>query len=317
MTAAPGRSRPSRKVSFKQQTALNLDIQVNIALVEVRLHAVLGVWFVWQVGDFGIAGYGSVSDNSEHTRGDLAIRINSQALALETWKDPDDPTTILSDFSFTFPFPPLHVSGRIRDNLVKCRGTFELFEILLNANAVDAFVRASRQLASSDLDRLFTLFQRSQSAMPTTARVRTQSLVQPVSNPIDLRAQFLLSGFRLVLEGESSLCFFDVKDVSGYASGSQAWRFKVSDVSFSLAPKAAASTSDFDRRYRLAYMVFDLETISSVDPDTGTQSLEFNIDKVHAVLQAAALGVIGDLVDSYQVSIKPIYTSIGILYFMI
>ena len=239
--------------------------------------------------------------NPENAEGGTVLRIASQTIALETWKDPDDPSTILSDHSFKFPLPPFQVSARLADNVLRCRGTFELFEVVLNANAVDAFVRASRQLASSDLERIFMLFQRSQPARanpPSTF----PSPVQANSQPISLQAEFTLAGFRLVLEGDSSMCFFDVTEVSGEGSGAKEWNFQVSDVSFSLAPKAGASSKDFSRRYRLAYMVFDLYTKSTFDHRSQTHLLELRVDKVHAVLQAAALGVLGDLVDSYQVS---------------
>lgn len=264
------------------------------------MHAVLGVWLVSKISNFGIAGLGNISDNWEQTRGVAVMKIDSQELALETWQDPDDPKSILPQFSFTFPFPPLQVSARFRDNLVRCRGTFALFEIILNANAIDALVRASRQLASSDLERLFAIFQQSQPSEPRKHRTRSPSLLPSAADKVDLRAQFLFSGFRLVLAGDSSLCFFDVKNVSGEASSPRNWNFSVSDVSFSLAPKMTASSNTFDRRYRLAYMVFDLSTTSSVDGE-GTQVLNLKIDKVHAVMQATAMGVLGDLVDSYQV----------------
>lgn len=263
----------------------------------VRLHAVLGVWLVWEVKKLGMAGHGNKPLNSQTARGAVVLRLQSHSLALETWRDPDDAESFLTEHSFSFPFPPLQISARLVNNVVQCQGTLDLFELRLNANAIDAFVRASRQLASSDLDRILTLFKRSRdkALQPVPASPRRSSF-----DAVTLQARFQLSGLRLVLEGASSLCFFDVKDVSCEASGTKVWSLKVLDVSFSLAPSVAPS-ADFDRRYRLAYMVFDLETTSSHDLETGTHLLAFQVDKVHAVLQAAALGVLGDLVDSYQV----------------
>lgn len=294
--------RPNRAVAFKPQGGLTIDIQANIDVVEVRLHAVLGIWLVWQIQSMGITAKGTKSARLEGTEGGAALRIASQALALETWKDPDDPSTMLSEHSFRFPFPPFQVSARLADNVLRCRGRFELFEVVLNANAVDAFVRASRQLASSDLDRIFMLFRRSHPAKSHSP----QTFPSPTwtsPKPLALQAEFTLAGFRLVLEGESSMCFFDVTNISGEGSGSKEWGFQVSDVSFSLAPKVFASTKDFNLRYRLAYMVFDLHLESTSDRTLQTHLLELRVDKVHAVLQATALGVLGDLVDSYQVRV--------------
>lgn len=281
---------------------MSIDIQANIDIVEVRLHAVLGIWLVWQIKGTGVTAKGTRTSRIEDAEGASVLRIASQALALETWKDPDDPSTMLSEHSFRFPFPPFQVSARLVDNILRCHGKFELFEVLLNANAVDAFVRASRQLASSDLDRIFMLFQRSHLSK-SHSQQNVVSPMQASPNPLALQAEFTMAGFRLVLEGESSMCFFDVTNISGEGSGSKEWGFQVSDVSFSLAPKVAASTKDFNRRYRLAYMVFDLHLKSTFDRMFQTHLLELRVDKVHAVLQAAALGVLGDLVDSYQVRV--------------
>ena len=257
---------------------------------------------MWQIHGMGITAKGTKTSRLEDAEGGTVLRIASQAVALETWKDPDDPLTMLPEHSFRFPFPPFQVSARLTGNILLCRGIFELFEIVLNANAVDAFVRASRQLASSDLDRIFKLFQRAHPAKPQPLPT-FPSPTRLSPNPLALQAEFTMAGFRLVLEGESSMCFFDVTNISGEGSGAKEWGFRVMDVSFSLAPKLAASTKDFNRRYRLAYMVFDLHMKSTFDRVLGAHLLELRVDKVHAVLQAAALSVLGDLVDSYQVSI--------------
>jgi hypothetical protein len=269
--------------------------------MEIRLHAVLGVWLVWQVQNLGIAGHGNKTISPDSLQGGLVARIESQDVSLETWQDPDDQSTLLSEHSFRFPLPPFQISSRLVNNIVKCRAMFELFEIILNANAIDAFVRASRQLASSDLDRILAVL-KSSSASASPPRSTFPSPLPATFDTFELQAQLLFTGFHLVLEGESSLCYFDVDNIYGEGSSPQSWQFKVSDVSFSLAPKIQKTfTTDFDRRYRLAYMLFDFQTTSSIDSASGSHVIDVRIDKVHAVLQAAALGVLGDLVDSYQV----------------
>ncbi|KIM31189.1 hypothetical protein M408DRAFT_327476 [Serendipita vermifera MAFF 305830] len=302
LIAVASSPRPTRTIAFKPQGGLTIDVQANIDIVEIRLHAVLGIWLVWQIQNMGITAQGNKTTDLENAEGSAVLRIASQTVALETWKDPDDPSSILLDHSFKFPFPPFQVSARLAENVFRCRGAFKMFEVVLNANAVDAFVRASRQLASSDLERIFMLFQKYQPTKSSTSP-SFPSPQRPTLKALSLQVDFVLAGFRLVLEGESSMCFFDVAEISGEGSGAKEWSFRVSDISFSLAPKAAASRKDFDRRYRLAYMVFDLHTKSTYNQDTETHLLELSIDKVHAVLQAAALGVLGDLVDSYQAEV--------------
>jgi hypothetical protein len=315
LMSTPSSPRPSRKVAFQPQIALSVEIQARISLVEIRLHVVLGVWLVWQMKNFGFVGNGGKTFSPNHIQGGAVVRLESQKIALETWQDPDDSRTLLPDYSFDFPFPPFQIATRLEDKSIKCRGTFSLFEIVLNANAIDALVRASRQLASSDLERIFTLFQRSKtSQLDITPRSPVLSHSSFVA--LDVQAQFILSGFRLVLEGGSSMCFFDVKDVFGEGSGPKTWSFKVNDVSFSLAPKTSASAKDFDRRYRLAYMVFDLDVVSSVDQALNVHLLNLRIDKIHAVLQATALSALGDLVDSYQVG-SPSIDSASVANFLI
>lgn len=292
---------------FKPQEALTIDIQANITKLVIRLHAVLGVWLVWEMKDLGMAAHGSKTNSSETTNGGIVLRLQSHTLALETWQDPDEPDSRLDEHSFTFPLPPLQISTRLVNNVAQCQGTLDFFTLNLNANAIDAFVRASRQLATSDLERIFQLVTRNRdkesSPAPTLAPA---SPGRPTFGTLKLKARFLLAGLRVILEGTSSRCFFDVRDVVCEASGTKVWSFKLSDVSLSLAPSVGPASTAFDRRYMLAYMVFDLETTSSFDKKSETNLLDFRVDKVHAVLQAAALGVLGDLVDSYQVRILKI-----------
>lgn len=293
--------RPARRVSFKPQGGLGIEFQSNVTDAEIRLHAVLGVWLVWQVKNSGIVLEGTKSTASAIPHGKAVLRVTSQALALETWQDPHDASTILKEHSFIFPFPPMQVSVLLANNTLRCRGTFELFEVVLNANAIDAFVRASRQLASSDIERIFSIVRRPGESAP----VSQSSFPSPTRSSLEdirIEAQFILSGLRLVLEGESSLCLLDIGNVLGEGSGMNTWGFRVSDISFSLAPKHAGSILDFDRRSRLAYMVFDMKVLSFLDKNL-TNVLDVQVDKVHAVLQAAALVVLGDLVDSYQAEV--------------
>lgn len=85
------------------------------------------------------------------------------------------------------------------------------------------------------------------------------------------------------------------------------WNARCSSISLSLAHHSShVAASEFDRKFRSAYMDVEFElNNATTSPSSDADDAHFNLKiiRIHAVMQPAAIGELGDLVDYVQVRI--------------
>jgi len=296
--------RPKRIVSFKTIPNLKVDVQVVLELVEVRLHVVLGTWGIWKFETVTLSAlHHPVVDGSRQVVTSGMLEVASQVVIAKTFADPDDKQSLMPQFSFTWALPSTHISVDYRNEAVRILGILNFFEIHLTANTIDTLVRVSRQLVSSDLDPLLQIFSGTKQRQES-GESEDPHKGRPELTSVDIRLRS--NGLRFVLkdQSQSSLCILDIERVRFTTANlkQSLWEVDVRNLALSAAKGGGSNIPGFDRRYRLAYMVVDVSASSKLDPDTSEQRITVHLSKVHAVFQAAALGVLGDLFDAYQVS---------------
>lgn len=272
--------------------------------MEVRLHVVLGTWGIWRFETVTLSAlHHPVVDGSSQVVTSGMLEVASQVVIAKTFADPDDTQSLMSQFSFTWALPSTHISVDYRNEALRILGILNFFEIHLTANTIDTLVRVSRQLVSSDLDPLLQLFSgvnRRQEPKEDKFLHKSRS---ELTTSVDIRLRS--NGLRFVLEdqSQSSLCILDIERVSFTTVDlkQSPWDVDVRNLALSAAKGGNSNSPGFDRRYRLAYMVVDVSASSKLEPGTSEQRITVHLSKVHAVFQAAALGVLGDLFDAYQV----------------
>jgi hypothetical protein len=280
-------------------------VQVVLELVEVRLHVVLGTWGIWRFETVTLSAlHHPLVDGSSQAVTSGMLEVASQVIIAKTFADPDDTQSLLPQFSFTWALPSTHISVDYRNEALRILGILNFFEIHLTANTIDTLVRVSRQLVSSDLDPLLQLFsgiEQRQESRESKGQCKSRS---ELTASVDIRLRS--NGLRFVLEdqSQSSLCILDIERVrfTTVDLRQSHWDVDVRNLALSAAKGGGSNNPGFDRRYRLAYMVVDVLASSKLEPSTSEQRITVHLSKVHAVFQAAALGVLGDLFDAYQVS---------------
>lgn len=297
--------RPKRIVSFKTIPNLKVDVQVVLELVEVRLHVVLGTWGIWRFETVTLSAlHHPVVDGSTQVVTSGMLEVASQIVIAKTFADPDDTQSLMPQFSFTWALPSAHISVDYRDEALRILGILNFFEIHLTANTIDTLIRVSRQLVSSDLDPLLQLFSGTKQGQELKGDKYSHKSRPELAASVDIRLRS--NGLRFVLEdqSQSSLCILDIERISFTTVDlrQSLWDVDVRNLGLSAAKGGGSNTPGFDRRYRLAYMVVDVSASSQLEPSTSEQRVTVRLSKVHAVFQAAALGVLGDLFDAYQVS---------------
>jgi hypothetical protein len=298
-------SRPKRIVSFKTIPNLKVDVQVVLEFVEVRLHVVLGTWGIWRFETVTLSAlHHPVVDGSRQVVTSGMLEVASQVVIAKTFADPDDKQSLMPQFSFTWALPSTHLSVDYRNEAVRILGILNFFEIHLTANTIDTLVRVSRQLVSSDLDPLLQLFSGAKQRQESGEGKDPHKGRPELTSSVDIRLRS--NGLRFVLkdQSQSSLCILDIERVRFTTANlkQSLWDVDVRNLALSAAKGGGSNNPGFDRRYRLAYMVVDVSASSKLEPSTSEQRITVHLSKVHAVFQAAALGVLGDLFDAYQVS---------------
>ena len=281
-------------------------MQVVLELVEIRLHVVLGTWGIWRFETVTLSAlHHPVVDGPSQVVTSGMLEIASQVVIAETFADPDDTQSLMPQFSFTWALPSAHLSVDYRNEALRILGILNFFEIHLTANAIDTLVRVSRQLVSSDLDPLLQLFSGTKQRQESREDKHSPKSKPELMGSVDIRLRS--NGLRFVLEdqSQSSLCILEIERVSFTTIDLKQfhWEVDVRNLALSAAKGGGNNTPGFDRRYRLAYMVVDVSASSNLEPSTSEQRITVHLSKVHAVFQAAALGVLGDLFDAYQVSL--------------
>jgi len=273
--------------------------------MEVRLHVVLGTWGIWRFETVTLTAlHHPAVDGSSQVVTSGMLEVASQIVIAKTFADPDDTQSLMPQFSFTWALPSAHISVDYRNEALRILGFLNFFEIHLTANTIDTLLRVSRQLVSSDLDPLLQLFSGTKQRQESKEDRYSPKSRPELTASVDIRLRS--SGLRFVLkdQSQSSLCILDIERVSFTTVDLTQfhWDLDVRNLALSAAKGGGSSAPGFDRRYRLAYMVVDISASSKLEPSTSEQRITVCLSKVHAVFQAAALGVLGDLFDAYQVS---------------
>ena len=280
-------------------------MQVVLELVEVHLHVVLGTWGIWRFETVTLSAlHHPVADGPSQVITSGMLEVASQVVIAQTFADPDDKQSLMPQFSFTWALPSTHISVDYRNEIVRILGILNFFEIHLTANTIDTLVRVSRQLVSSDLDPLLHLFSGTKQRQESREGKDLYKGRPELTSSVDIRLRS--NGLRFVLkdQSQSSHCILDIERVRFTTADlkQSIWDIDVRNLALSAAKGGGSNSPGFDRRYRLAYMVVDVSASSKLEPSTSEQRITVHLSKVHAVFQAAALGVLGDLFDAYQVS---------------
>ncbi|KAG9008371.1 hypothetical protein FRB90_008947, partial [Tulasnella sp. 427] len=200
------------------------------------------------------------------------------------------------------PLPRFGASGTFSPEQFVASVVLGRFDIKLKPQYVDDIL-AIQQKFGSDFADLLDLYTEKRSVQDTPTKSSGGTSLQ---TPMQL--SFKLEGFGISLEGPSSTQYLNIAAIESTAWSDHrqglTWDAAVQSVSLSLAHHStpSASRSILDRRFRSAYMDIAF-TANNRRPESASNSeryLQIRVSHVHAVMQAAAMGELGDLIDYVQ-----------------
>ncbi|CAE6416310.1 unnamed protein product [Rhizoctonia solani] len=287
----PSNSSPYSPALFSG--GLKVNIHAQLRELRTELHVMHGTWLTWSV-------LNSVTflDSKGAREIEFGHRVGSQVIQLINGQpDVGRPTTNTN--SVYLELPSLRLEGKY-PQLDVCMHV-DRFSVTLKPQYFDDFL-AIQQKFGSDFNDLVDL----------AIEFKTQRGTPPEesSDPVPTTfakfdVSFTFDGFRIGIEGPSSTQYLDSSTIKGQVhSGTQKrWSFAVESLALSLAHQSAPrrARTNFDRKYRSAYMVFDMSAHNVEHLDSSQENhLGVTINFVHAVMQPAAIAELGDLIDHIQ-----------------
>ncbi|CAE6438798.1 unnamed protein product [Rhizoctonia solani] len=288
--------RPNNTLSYSPAPfSGNLKVVVHAQLRELRteLHVMRGTWLTWNVLN---------SVTFLNSRGlqeiEFGHRIGSQVIHLINGQ-PNSGRPTSNTNSLYLELPSLRLEGNYPQLDVRLH--VDRFSVTLKPQYFDDFL-AIQQKFGSDFNELVDLALefKTQRGTPTVEALDTT----PTFAKFDI--SFTFDGFRIGIEGPTSTQYLDSSTIKGQVhSGTQKrWSFGVESLALSLAHQSAPrrARTNFDRKYRSAYMVFDMSAhnVEHLDSSQEENHLGITINFVHAVMQPAAIAELGDLIDHIQ-----------------
>ncbi|KAG8901896.1 hypothetical protein FRB99_005016 [Tulasnella sp. 403] len=291
-----GRPAPSQPRTRK---ATIFRTQASLKRLQMLLQVMHGTWVSWTFLDSIIFMEGHDGSTLSHSFG---VDLKSQTVDITSQAGESTPLTPSSS-AIRLPLPRFTISGKYGQDGMQCSSTLGFFSIRLKPQYVDDIL-VVQQKFGSDFNDLLDLYTQKRDDSPLSSS-------QPVprtgpTTPMTVTVQ--LQGFSISLEGPSSTQYLNAAVIDGTVVNRPGegvtWDARASSLSLSLAHHSAphATRSSFNRKFRSAYM--DVEFYADNVRPRGTPSTEkhFNLRviRIHAVMQPAAFGELGDLVDYVQ-----------------
>lgn len=231
-------------------------------------------------------------------------------------------------------FRPRHQSDSdtTSDQTLELLVTLDFIDVVLQPEVLDSLFAVIGQIGR-DITELVDLLVDARKAhvrsRSSSVALSSESDTAPPSEPSTLRCstRFALRGFKVGLQGASSTQYFEAALLQGRLSSplvvgqEMAWSFDVSELALSLdhtpvgrkstLPASSSEQQKLHRKYRSAILTVDIAaqnhpfdaTGPTRKPTTGKNELRHlhvRLDRVHAVVEAAAVGQLGDLIEQYS-----------------
>lgn len=283
-------SKPSLTRSAERLSTL-LHVNGRVARLGVTLQVMRGTWLSWTVED--TTGFVSSSPTPPSKRvHDFGLQLGSQGFTI-TYKSRSTENSSGSP-RVKFILPALTLTGHERKGGVELLGSLDFVNIMIKPTHIDTLL-VVQQKFGQDFTDLLDLIQETRqkhSAVPEPKRA--------TEIPTQIIVHVNVKGFRLGLEGPSSVFHLECQDVWGDMAKEDnqlQWKVQLRNLALSLAPRTGISSNEygFDINEKSAFVIIDIT--SSADDGI----LKVSVPKIHAVMQPSSVSEFGDFVDYHQV----------------
>jgi hypothetical protein len=284
-------SKPSITRGTKR-SILSFHVNGRVALLSVTLQVMRGTWLSWAVED--TTGFVSSAPNSVSKRmQNFGLQLGSQSFTIAYRSRSVDSSTGAPRVKLIL--PALTLTGHQGKSSIELLGALDFVNLMIKPTHMDTLL-VVQQKFGQDFTDLLGLIQETRQKRSTNPKTR-----RAIASPGKFIGHINVKGFRLGLEGPSSVFYLECQNVGGDVAkkdGTLEWKVQLRDLALSLAPRTGPAAQDhgFDRNQKLAFVIVDI-TVSANDG-----ILKASVPKIQAVMQPSSIGELGDFIDYHQVS---------------
>ena len=285
-------SKPSLAHSTERLSSV-LHVNGRIARLGVTLQVMRGTWLSWTVED--MTGFVSSSPTSLSKRTyHFGLQLGSQGFTI-TYRSRSMENSIGSP-RVKFILPALTLTGHQSKGGIELLGALDFVNIMIKPTHMDT-VLVVQQKFGQDFTDLLDLIRETR---------QKHSAVSEPKRATEMPGKFIVhinvKGFRLGLEGPSSVFHLECQDVWGDISkedDTMEWKVQLRNLALSLAPRTSVASREygFDVNEKSAFVIIDITTSAN------DGVLKVSVPKIHAVMQPSSISELGDFVDYHQVCI--------------
>lgn len=283
-------SKPSLAHSTERLSTV-LHVNGRIARLGVTLQVMRGTWLSWTVED--TTGFASSSPTALSKRTyDFGLQLGSQGFTI-TYKSRSMENSTGSP-RVKFILPALTLTGHQSKGGIELLGALDFVNIMIKPTHIDTLLVVQQKFGQDFTDLLDLIRETRQKHSAVSKPTRATGI------PGKFIVHVNVKGFRLGLEGPSSVFHLECQDVwgdIGKENDKSEWKVQLRNLALSLAPHTGVASHEygFDVNEKSAFVIIDI-TASANDG-----VLKVSVPKIHAVMQPSSISELGDFIDYHQV----------------
>ena len=298
------RRKPGSPAPKKTSKPVAIHVNVLFPSVRVSLQVMPGTWLAWEMVDTTVFFRSSAAARLKKAYS-FGIQTHQQVFSISS--QPHWLHGLRKRTRVKFAIPMVSVQGKYDGTEVQAMVLVEFFNLIFRPSHWDTVLTVQQKFGQDFSDLISLVNEKRTVTSPKTESVPVSPRPRSPSR-IKLGGVVKMKGFRIGLEGPSSLLFLECRNIGGgmQENYGRSWKLSVQDLALSLAPRTHSDSEmhSFDRSNGTAFVSIDFHVGATQSPTSSAHTLDITVTKVHAVMQPSSIGQLGDFVDHIQAELK-------------
>ena len=298
------RRKPESSTPKKPSKPVAIHVNALFPSIRVSLQVMPGTWLAWEMVDTTVFFRSSAAARLKKAYS-FGIQAHQEVFSISS--QPHWLHGLRKRTRVKFAIPMVSIQGKYDGTEVQVMVLVEFFNLIFRPSHWDTVLTVQQKFGQDFSDLISLVNEKRTVTSPKIEPVPISPRPQSPSR-IKLGGVVKMKGFRIGLEGPSSVLFLECQNIGGGIQGNygRSWKLSVLDLALSLAPRTHSDSGmhSFDRINRTAFVSIDFHVSATQSPTSSTHTLDITVTKVHAVMQPSSIGQLGDFVDHIQAELK-------------
>lgn len=298
------RQKPESPTPKKPSKPVAIHVNALFPSIRVSLQVMHGTWFAWEMADTTAFFRSSAAVRLKKAYS-FGVQTRQQVFSISS--QPHWLHGFRKRTRVKFAIPMISVQGNYDGTEVHAMVLVEFFNLTFRPSHWDTVLTVQQKFGQDFSDLISLVNEKRMVASPKTESIPLSPRLRPPSR-IRFSGVVKAKGFRVGLEGPSSILFLECQNIGGgmQEHHGRSWKLSVSDLALSLAPRTHSESGmhSFDRINRTAFVSIDFHVGATQSPLASAHTLDVTVTKVHAVMQPSSIGQLGDFIDHIQAELK-------------